>query len=98
MNYLNIWYKEIVEMVRNRKALRDTLLIPLILGVFYAVLNPLLGEMITRRSEGVIGCLCAQRSDQCAVGRGFVPAFATPAVRAPLCRWALSGCTLSSRQ
>jgi sodium transport system permease protein len=54
MNYLNIWYKEILELLRNRKALRDTLLIPLILGVFYAVLNPLLGEMITRRSEGVI--------------------------------------------
>lgn len=54
MNYLNIWYKEILEMGRNRKALRDTLLIPLILGVFYAVINPLLGEMITRRSEGVL--------------------------------------------
>ncbi|MCL4262755.1 MAG: ABC transporter permease [Anaerolineae bacterium] len=54
MNYLNIWYKEILEMLRNRKALRDTLLIPLILGVFYAVLNPMLGEMINRRSESVI--------------------------------------------
>lgn len=54
MNYLNIWYKEILEMLRNRKALRDTLLVPLILGVFYAVLNPMLGEMISRRSEGVI--------------------------------------------
>lgn len=54
MNYLNIWYKEILELLRNRKALRDTLLIPLILGIFYAVLNPMLGELITRRSEGVI--------------------------------------------
>ncbi len=54
MNYLNIWYKEILEMLRNRKALRDTLLIPLVLGVFYAVLNPMLGQMINRRSESVI--------------------------------------------
>jgi sodium transport system permease protein len=51
MNYLNIWLKEILEMVRDRKAFRQTLLIPLILGAFYAVFNPLLGELINSRSE-----------------------------------------------
>jgi sodium transport system permease protein len=51
MNYFNIWLKEILEMVRDRKALRQTLLIPLILGAFYAVFNPLLGELINSRSE-----------------------------------------------
>lgn len=51
INYLNIWSKEILEMVRDRKALRQTLLIPLIMGIFYAVFNPLLGELMNSRSE-----------------------------------------------
>lgn len=51
MNYLNIWFKEISEIVRDRKALRETLLIPLFLGVFYAIFNPLLGQMMNSRSE-----------------------------------------------
>ncbi len=54
MNYLNIWYKEILEVVRDRKGLRQILLMPLILGVFYAVLNPALGELVNRRSEKTI--------------------------------------------
>ncbi len=51
MNYLNIFYKEILEMVRDKKGMRQMLLIPLILGVFYAVINPLLGELISSRNE-----------------------------------------------
>ncbi|MCP4360874.1 MAG: ABC transporter permease [Chloroflexi bacterium] len=54
MNYLNLWYKEILEMVRDRKGMRQTLLIPLILGLFYAVLNPALGELMNRRSQETI--------------------------------------------
>lgn len=51
MNYLNIWSKEILEMVRDGKALRQTLLIPLILGMFYAVFNPMLSQLMNSRSE-----------------------------------------------
>lgn len=54
MNILNLWTKEILEMVRDRKGLRQTLLIPLILGLFYAVLNPALDELMNRRSEETI--------------------------------------------
>ncbi len=51
MNYLNIWYKEILEMTRDKKGMRQMLLIPLVLGVFYAVINPLLGELINSRND-----------------------------------------------
>jgi sodium transport system permease protein len=50
-NYLNLWYKEILEMVRDKKALRQGILIPVILGAFYAVLNPLIGELVNSRQE-----------------------------------------------
>ncbi|MCA9942446.1 MAG: ABC transporter permease, partial [Anaerolineales bacterium] len=39
---------------RDRKGLRQTLVVPLILGVFYAVLNPLLGSLVTSRQEGTL--------------------------------------------
>jgi sodium transport system permease protein len=51
---LNITQKEILDMLRDRKALRQTLLIPLFLGVFYAVLNPLLGSLVDSRNEGTL--------------------------------------------
>lgn len=50
-NILNIWQKEIMDIVRDRKGLRQTLIVPLVLGIFYAVLNPLLGSLITSRQE-----------------------------------------------
>lgn len=50
-NISNIWRKEVLDIVRDRKALRQMLLVPLILGIFYAVLNPLLGSLINSRQE-----------------------------------------------
>jgi len=53
-NTLNIWQKELMDIVRDRKGLRQTLVIPLILGIFYAVLNPLLGSLINSRQEDTL--------------------------------------------
>lgn len=50
-NISNIWRKEVLDIVRDRKALRQMLLVPLVLGIFYAVLNPLLGSLINSRQE-----------------------------------------------
>ena len=47
---LNIWGKELMDSVRDKKAIRQALLMPVFLGVFYAVLNPLLGSMIRERA------------------------------------------------
>ncbi len=53
-NVLNIWQKELMDIVRDRKGLRQTLVVPLILGIFYAVLNPLLGSLINSRQEDTL--------------------------------------------
>lgn len=53
-NILNIWQKELLDIVRDRKGLRQTLVVPLVLGVFYAVLNPLLGSLVDSRQEGTL--------------------------------------------
>jgi sodium transport system permease protein len=53
-NILNIWQKELLDIVRDRKGLRQTLVVPLILGIFYAVLNPLLGSLVESRQEGTL--------------------------------------------
>jgi sodium transport system permease protein len=53
-NILNIWQKELLDIVRDRKGLRQTLVVPLILGIFYAVLNPLLGSLVDSRQEGTL--------------------------------------------
>ena len=53
-NILNIWQKEILDIIRDRKGLRQTLVVPLILGVFYAVLNPLLGSLVESRQEDTL--------------------------------------------
>lgn len=50
-NILNIWQKELLDIVRDRKGLRQTLVVPLILGIFYAVLNPLLGSLVESRQD-----------------------------------------------
>lgn len=40
-----------MDTVRDRKVLRQSLLVPLIIGVFYAVLNPALARMIQSRAD-----------------------------------------------
>lgn len=47
----NIWFKELTDSLRDRKALRQSLLTPLIIGIFYALLNPVLGSVIESRVE-----------------------------------------------
>lgn len=47
----NIWRKEITENMRDKKALRQGLLIPVIIGIFYALFNPLLNSAITERAK-----------------------------------------------
>jgi sodium transport system permease protein len=53
-NILNIWQKELLDIVRDRKGLRQTLVVPLVLGIFYAVLNPLLGSLVDSRQEDTL--------------------------------------------
>lgn len=50
-NIINIWQKELLDIFRDGKGMRQSLLVPLILGVFYAVLNPLLGTLATSRND-----------------------------------------------
>ena len=49
-NLINIWRKELTDTLRDRKALSQTLMIPLIIGLFYAVLNPAIGRLIQSRA------------------------------------------------
>ena len=53
-NLINIWRKELTDTLRDRKALSQTLMIPLIIGLFYAVLNPAIGRLIQSRAEDPI--------------------------------------------
>lgn len=47
----NIWLKELMDTARDRKALRQSLLTPMIIGIVYAFLNPLLGNVFANRAE-----------------------------------------------
>lgn len=47
----NIWRKEITENVRDKKALRQGLLTPVIIGIFYALFSPLLNSAIADRAQ-----------------------------------------------
>ena len=47
----NIWRKELIDSLRDRKALRQALLVPLIVGIFYAVFNPLISNVISERAQ-----------------------------------------------
>lgn len=38
----NIWRKELMDTIRDKKAFRQALLVPLAIGIIYAVMNPLL--------------------------------------------------------
>ncbi|MBK9055434.1 MAG: ABC transporter permease [Chloroflexi bacterium] len=53
-NLINIWRKELTDTLRDRKALSQTLMVPLIIGLFYAVLNPALGRLIQSRADDPI--------------------------------------------
>lgn len=47
----NIWRKELTDSVRDRKGMTQAIVIPLILGIFYAVFNPTLTAAITARAK-----------------------------------------------
>src|SRR5262245_5018536 len=47
----NIWNKELIDSLRDRKALRQAILIPLVVGVFYALFNPWLASVMTERAQ-----------------------------------------------
>lgn len=47
----NIWFKEIMDSLRDKKALRQAILMPVIMGVFYAVLNPMLNSAMQSKVE-----------------------------------------------
>lgn len=53
-NLINIWRKELTDTLRDRKALSQTLMVPLIIGLFYAVLNPAIGRLIQSRADDPI--------------------------------------------
>lgn len=47
----NIWRKEIIDNLRDKKALRIALLVPLLVGVFYAVFNPLISSVVADKAK-----------------------------------------------
>jgi sodium transport system permease protein len=47
----NIWRKELMDNIRDRKGMTQAILIPLILGIFYAVFNPTLTAAINARAK-----------------------------------------------
>jgi len=48
---INIWRKELMDSTRDRRALRQSILIPIIIGAFYAVFNPILASSISARAQ-----------------------------------------------
>jgi sodium transport system permease protein len=50
----NIWRKEIIDSLRDKKALRQALLIPLIVGIFYALFNPWISSILQDRAKAAI--------------------------------------------
>ena len=50
----NIWRKEIIDSLRDKKALRQALFIPLIIGIFYALFNPWLSSILQDRAKAAI--------------------------------------------
>jgi sodium transport system permease protein len=50
-NIVNIWRKELMDTVRDRRALIQSLLVPLLLGIMYAVINPILGSIGEAKAE-----------------------------------------------
>ena len=50
-NIVNIWRKELMDTVRDRRALIQSLLVPLFLGIMYAVINPILSSVGEAKAE-----------------------------------------------
>jgi len=48
---INIWRKELMDNIRDRKALMQAILIPLTLGIFYAVFNPMITASFSARAK-----------------------------------------------
>jgi sodium transport system permease protein len=48
---INIWRKELMDSTRDRRALRQSIIIPVVIGAFYAVFNPILASSITARAQ-----------------------------------------------
>ncbi len=48
----NIWRKELMDTIRDKKAFRQALLVPLLVGVVYAVMNPLLTTLVRSKAGG----------------------------------------------
>jgi sodium transport system permease protein len=62
----NIWRKELTDGLRDRKALTQALLVPLVLGIFYAIFNPLINSMLSERAREpvTIPAIGIQHADQ----------------------------------
>ena len=50
----NIWRKELLDGIRDRRALVQSLLIPLIIGIAAAVMNPVMTAVITSRRDNPV--------------------------------------------
>jgi sodium transport system permease protein len=50
----NIWRKEIIDSLRDKKALRQALIIPLIIGIFYALFNPWISSILQDKAKAAI--------------------------------------------
>lgn len=50
-DFVNIWRKEMVTTVRDRKGMTQAILVPLIIAVFYASFTPLLNKAMFERSQ-----------------------------------------------
>jgi len=48
---MNIWRKELMDTVRDRKGMTQAIVIPLVIGVFYASFTPMLMKAMTARRE-----------------------------------------------
>lgn len=48
---INIWRKELMDSTRDRRALRQSIIIPIVIGAFYAVFNPILASSISARAQ-----------------------------------------------
>lgn len=50
----NIWRKEVTDSLRDKKALRQAIMIPLIIGLFYAFFNPFLSSIISQKAQEAV--------------------------------------------
>src|SRR4051812_46092819 len=50
----NIWFKEVMDSLRDRKALRQAIVVPLVVGIFYAVFNPWISSTMAESAKAPI--------------------------------------------